>query len=79
MDEDLVAKIDAAKGDVSRSMWIQRAVERALGIPIPGSDHEKMAEAFRTTNDAILADLQTRQLASSAKAGITPRPKKGKR
>lgn len=30
-DEEFVAAIDAARGDVPRSVWVRRAVEQALG------------------------------------------------
>jgi hypothetical protein len=37
--DDLVARIDEARGDVPRSRWVQRtveqALERALGDPVP--------------------------------------------
>ena len=29
--DELLAQIDAARGDVSRTRWVERALERALG------------------------------------------------
>jgi hypothetical protein len=31
LPEELVARVDAARGDVSRTRWIERALEAALG------------------------------------------------
>lgn len=45
VEEEVVVAIDAARGDVPRSVWIQRAVEKALG---PSSERSA-PEAVETT------------------------------
>jgi hypothetical protein len=37
-DDGLVERVDAARGDVSRSRWVQRAVESQLSKPAPPSE-----------------------------------------
>lgn len=43
LESDLVAAVDAARGDVPRARWIERAIEAALG-----ARPERMAVATST-------------------------------
>jgi len=36
--EELVARVDASRGDVSRASWVRRAVEQALVGPVGSTD-----------------------------------------
>lgn len=41
--KEFIAQIDAARGDVSRSLWVRRAVERALddaGLAVRGASSD---------------------------------------
>lgn len=51
MPRELVEKIDRARGDVSRSLWIRRAVERALEADSSGKPARAPAPAEQPASD----------------------------
>lgn len=50
-DEDFVRRIDAARGDVPRSVFVRRAVEAVIGVPVltlpEGASEEAVAAVRR--------------------------------
>lgn len=65
--EELLAQIDAARGDVSRTRWVERALEKALGA----EEHvpERAVPAPPRASGVVRAS-------SLAKQNVTPRPKR---
>lgn len=75
-DEGFVARVDAARGDVPRSVWVRRAVEQALGVtsgetpenPRPASAeqpgrawHEEVLQDGRPVAERPLSALDAEQ------------------
>jgi hypothetical protein len=45
IDEGLLGRVDAARGDVSRTRWVERALEAALSRPVHSREESAAAEA----------------------------------
>lgn len=90
-DEEFVARIDSARGDVSRSLWVRRAVEQALGGQQKrGNAREAEERDVVNREPSKPAERPYRQhvpgpnvenirSSSQSKRDVKPYPKKGKR
>lgn len=85
---ELLGRVDAARGDVSRTRWVRRALERALGEALgPYSDAElRQIAAGRAASDTAVTvqeALSTGRVlvppvvraSSLSKVGVKPIPK----
>ena len=54
-DEDLLARVDAARGHEPREHWLRRAVERALGDAEAVTRSRRAAEAIVARPDRVSA------------------------
>ena len=91
-DPEFVAAIDAARGDVSRSLWVRRAVEQALGEvnesggvgPCRPLERAQASSAPAERPDALpnraltAEDVRRHRPSAESKRGVAPVPK-GKR
>jgi len=70
-DEEFVARIDAARGDVPRSVWVRRAVERALSGELVGVKAQVDGRQVVLHPD----DVQLVRSSAQAKRDVRPIPK----
>jgi hypothetical protein len=69
VSEELLAQLDAARGDVSRSRFVQRALERYLGLePSPQFEGERQAVGGAVEAGAV----DVRVEAGSSRASADP-------
>lgn len=81
-DEDLVKRVDAARGMIPREPFLRAAIEAIVtAVPEPSIQrHREPTEADREMFRAPLRDLLPHRPRASArvKADVQPRPKGGK-
>lgn len=72
-DPEFVAKIDAARGDVSRSLWVRRAVEHQLALRdlLPRVDPVFGAAAFNSS-EVLAAERALSESSSSGSLDANP-------
>lgn len=71
LPDELLARVDAVRGDVARSLWLRRAVERAL-VPGMPSTEDLVATSAELDEMQAQGDAFRRRAMGSAVSGHLP-------